>query len=349
MVIHLSFAPVSSPAHGSLSGTAPNLTYTPDTGYSGSDSFDFIANDGSLDSAPATVSITVNPPGPVTVFWDDFESSTGWDEDPYNSDDATTGFWEVANPEETSSSGYIMQLGDAYSGSQNLVTEGSAGSSVGTYDIDNGETSILSPEISLPAGRELTLSFYYYLGHLSNGTTDDYLRVSVVGDTTQLVLEELGSGDYDAASWASFSTDISAFAGQDVHILIAAADAGSGSLIEAGVDDVLIEGVLTNNPPSADPQSVSTDEDTPVGITLTGSDPDGDPLSFAVASGPSHGTLSGSAPNLTYTPDANFNGSDSFTFTVNDGQATSSPAAVDITVNPVNDAPLADPQIGFNR
>ena len=100
-------------------------------------------------------------------------------------------------------------------------------------------------------------------------------RVSVVGDSTQLVFEELGSGEYDFASWENFSVDISAFAGQTVRLLIAAADAGSGSLIEAGVDDVMIEGVQSNNPPIADPQSVALEEDTSLGITLSGSDFDG--------------------------------------------------------------------------
>ena len=59
---------------------------------------------------------------------------------------------------------------------------------------------------------------------------------------------------------------------------------------------------------------------------------------------PAHGTLSGTAPNLTYTPAANYNGADSFTFKVNDGTVDSAPATVSITVTPVNDAPVATPQ-----
>ena len=50
-------ATIAPPAHGTLSGTAPNVTYTPATNYAGSDSFTFKANDGTADSAPATVSI----------------------------------------------------------------------------------------------------------------------------------------------------------------------------------------------------------------------------------------------------------------------------------------------------
>jgi hypothetical protein len=50
---------VTTPAHGTLSGNATNLTYTPNNGYTGTDSFTFVASDGTVDSAPATISITV--------------------------------------------------------------------------------------------------------------------------------------------------------------------------------------------------------------------------------------------------------------------------------------------------
>ncbi|MEX1310261.1 MAG: Ig-like domain-containing protein, partial [Candidatus Sulfomarinibacteraceae bacterium] len=99
-----------------------------------------------------------------------------------------------------------------------------------------------------------------------------------------------------------------------------------------------------NNPPTADPQSVSTAEDTALGITLTGSDPDGDAIGFAIATSPTHGVLTGTPPNVTYTPAANYNGPDSFTFTTSDGALTSLPATVSITVTPVNDRPTADDQ-----
>ncbi|MEM7734770.1 MAG: Ig-like domain-containing protein, partial [Deinococcota bacterium] len=90
-----------------------------------------------------------------------------------------------------------------------------------------------------------------------------------------------------------------------------------------------------NTPPTADNLTVQTDEDTPVNITLTGFDLDGDALTFTVASQPANGTLTGTAPNLTYTPNTGFTGTDSFTYTVNDGEDTSNVATVTITVNPV--------------
>lgn len=98
-----------------------------------------------------------------------------------------------------------------------------------------------------------------------------------------------------------------------------------------------------NRPPTATPQSVVTDEDTPVSITLTGSDPDGDPLAFSILSSPAHGSLSGTPPVVTYSPSPNYNGLDSFSFQVADGYGGTATATVSITVNPVNDPPVAAP------
>src|SRR5207302_1826073 len=99
-----------------------------------------------------------------------------------------------------------------------------------------------------------------------------------------------------------------------------------------------------NDPPVANAQSVTTAEDTATAITLTGSDVDGDALTYAVATQPAHGTLTGTAPNMTYTPAANYNGPDSFTFKANDGTVDSSAATVSITITAVNDAPVANDQ-----
>ena len=92
------------------------------------------------------------------------------------------------------------------------------------------------------------------------------------------------------------------------------------------------EAAAGNQPPEADAQAVATDEDTAKAITLTGFDPEGAKLAYAVVAGPAHGTLAGAAPNLTYTPAPSFNGADSFTFKVSDGALDSAPAPVSISV-----------------
>ncbi len=97
-----------------------------------------------------------------------------------------------------------------------------------------------------------------------------------------------------------------------------------------------------NDAPSAIAGSATVSEDGTVDITLTGSDIDtGDTLGFAIAGQPAHGSVSLLGAVATYTPEANYNGADSFTFKVNDGTADSAPALVSLTVSPVNDAPSA--------
>ena len=117
-------------------------------------------------------------------------------------------------------------------------------------------------------------------------------------------------------------------------------------LVNDGTDDSLpatvsLTTVPVNDPPTADNQSLTTDEDTALAITLTGSDIESDPLTFQIVNGPSHGSLSGTAPNLVYTPESDYYGSDSFTFVARDGVANSLPATISLIVNPVNDAPVA--------
>jgi hypothetical protein len=95
-----------------------------------------------------------------------------------------------------------------------------------------------------------------------------------------------------------------------------------------------------NDAPAASPQSVATTSNTPVGITLHGSDVETaeSNLTFHITSGPSHGSLNGSGANQIYSPAPNYAGTDSFSFTVTDtgdgasGPLTSSEATVSITV-----------------
>jgi len=94
-----------------------------------------------------------------------------------------------------------------------------------------------------------------------------------------------------------------------------------------------------NDLPSANAQNLETPEDTLLSITLTGQDQDGQTLTYTLVSQPQHGTLSGAAPSLIYTPDANFFGDDIFEFVVDDGVNNSIPVTVNIEIKPINDAP----------
>jgi len=96
-----------------------------------------------------------------------------------------------------------------------------------------------------------------------------------------------------------------------------------------------------NGAPVANSQEITADENKAIGITLTATDVEGDPLTYSVVTSPAHGSLSGTASDVTYTPSLNYNGPDSFTFKANDGQLDSNTATITITVTPVNDAPFA--------
>ena len=76
-------------------------------------------------------------------------------------------------------------------------------------------------------------------------------------------------------------------------------------------------------------------------LQVTASDADGDPLTYAVVNGPAKGSLSGGPPNLIYTPNAAFSGSDSFTFQAKDSVTLSNLATVFITVAPPTPSPIA--------
>ncbi|MDF7806650.1 Ig-like domain-containing protein [Pontiellaceae bacterium B12219] len=92
---------------------------------------------------------------------------------------------------------------------------------------------------------------------------------------------------------------------------------------------------VTNIPPAAAPQNVDTLQDTPINITLSGSDPEGSDVTYTLVSNPTNGVLSGTVPDLTYTPNGGFVGNDSFVFTASDGVLESEPATVFITVIPM--------------
>jgi len=86
------------------------------------------------------------------------------------------------------------------------------------------------------------------------------------------------------------------------------------------------------SPPVSNNQSVAVIKNTAKAITLTAIDPNNDPLTYSIVTPPAHGTLTGTAPNLTYNPDAGYLGPDSFTFKTNDGTFDSNIATVSITV-----------------
>ncbi|WP_230855773.1 Ig-like domain-containing protein [Vibrio kanaloae] len=101
--------------------------------------------------------------------------------------------------------------------------------------------------------------------------------------------------------------------------------------------------VDNNNSPVGETLSFTTDEDTPVSGSLSASDEDGDSLTFSKGTDPSNGSVVvDENGNWTYTPDENYNGDDSFTVIVSDGQGGTDTITVNIGVTPINDLPVGE-------
>jgi len=175
------------------------------------------------------------------VFNDNFESARGWTLTG-GENSATRGLWQRGNPQPTSNAGMPLQLGNCQGSANCLITGLSGGESSGANDVDDGQTSIQSPAIALPAGRPLTLSFGFYFAHNSNATSADFFRVRVVGEDgeVQTVYARSGTERDVAGLWSTRTVRLDAWAGQTIQIRIDTADGDGGSLVEAGVDNVAI-------------------------------------------------------------------------------------------------------------
>jgi uncharacterized repeat protein (TIGR01451 family) len=128
-----------------------------------------------------------------------------------------------------------------------------------------------------------------------------------------------------------------------------ASTAWNGSDPNSGNDAVTVSVavIVPDAPPVAEPDSYAVDEDSTLtvpaaGVLANDADPNGDPLAAVLINGPASGTLVlDSNGGFSYTPNANFNGQDSFTYKAGDASgAESSPASVTLTINAVNDAPV---------
>ena len=149
--------------------------------------------------------------------------------------------------------------------------------------------------------------------------------------TWKLDEEEVG----DNADTFVYSPD-SASSGE--HKIEVTASDGHGGTLKHSWDVTVID---VNSGPVAEYQEVVLAEDSTKAITLTATDLDEDELTYLVVRDPTHGNLEGTPPKLSFIPNENFSGTDSFSFKVSDGKVWSEIATVAITVTPVNDLPIA--------
>jgi len=159
---------------------------------------------------------------------------------------------------------------------------------------------------------------------------NDVLRVTAATQTICVIMPNIqGIRNND---WQDYLTSVNAVEALSGYDLFANVPDAIENAVEAGVNGA--------NPPGVDDSSVTTDEDTAASFTLDVATPNANPLTYTIT-GPSHGSLSGSGANRTYTPAPDYYGADSFTFSVSSSSGTSNTGTVSITVNPVNDAPTA--------
>ncbi len=211
----------------------------------------------------ATQVVTIIDNDQVTqgyAYSEAFEGAAQWTRNPSSTDTATTGFWETGSPQQTTSSGTV-QFGSGRNSPRALVTGLAAGANADAYDVDGGVTSAQSPQISLPANADIELRFFYNFAHKSSSSSDSFSMSVVSGTTTQRVFHQAGSGTTRYASWREAKVNLSLFAGKTIRLLVQATDAGSGSLVEAAIDDVVIE-VFPTLPGtlSVAPTSINLDE-----------------------------------------------------------------------------------------
>lgn len=178
----------------------------------------------------------------TNVYAENFEGGGVWTFNPDNTDTAARGAWQIGISQPTTAGG-PKQL-KSYAGVKALVTGRKAGAKPNAFDVDGGVTTARSSTIALDNSlTEITLSFYAYMAHNAKSSNADYMRVSVIGDTTQVVYEERGAKTNDNASWLPYTIDLSSFKGQNIKLQFECADMGKTSLIECGVDSIKIEGL----------------------------------------------------------------------------------------------------------
>ncbi|MGA1823315.1 MAG: Ig-like domain-containing protein [bacterium] len=338
------------------------FAYTPNENMYGDDSFTFKVNDGTIDSNIATVMITINPVNDPPVITSQAPTAATEDETyTYNAqasdidNDSLT--WSLRNAPDgmsiNSSTGVI-----AWTPGEGVLTSGTVSITVddGKGGSDSEEFTItvtpvneapiisgISPTSTLedtpysftPVAEDVDLNTRY---------NDTLAAYEVDSDTLVFSIENKPAwAEFDPATGTLSGTPGNADVGITQGIVISVSD----SQLEAALPAFDLAVINVNDQPVASNTAVSTHEDVDAEGFMLAHDIDGDALTFILLSACEKGTviyLDNKTGAFIYAPNENVYGNDSFTFKVNDGNADSAIATVMITINPVNDAPSADPQ-----
>ncbi len=180
----------------------------------------------------------------TTPFADDMETDTGWTVGAPG-DTATTGIWERADPQGTAAQ---PENDHTPGGTLCWVTDGDAGSGLGSFDIDGGVTTLISPVMDASGEGQATVSFWLWYSNdqgAAPGTDAMPIRVSGDGGATWSLLDTISAS---TNAWV-FKQYTLANPTDQMRFRFEASDLGDGSIVEAAVDDLRIDLVgCTANP-----------------------------------------------------------------------------------------------------
>ena len=337
----LVFAVVTSPLHGTLSGTGPKVIYTPDADFNGEDRFTFSASDGFAPPSSAVVSIHVEPVNDAPVA----ENAS------------------VATDEDTPVTIQLSALdveGDALSfqvvglpGHGTVTLAGSVATYVPAPDWNGTDAfSFVADDGQLLSN---VANIRIVVAPVNDAPVASSQSLATLEDTAVAITLSGTDTERDALSFAVVRVpEHGVLSGTPPSLVYTPAPDWNGTdsftfvandgQADSNLASVRIAVAAVNDAPVAASSTVSTNEDVPAAVPLLAGDVEGDSLSYTIVSAPRHGTLSGTAPNLVYTPAPDWSGTDSFTWTASDGQLSSAPATVTVRVAVVNDAPVAAAQ-----
>jgi hypothetical protein len=346
----------TNPTNGSVAVNGnQTITYTPGVDFNGSDSFTYDITDllGGFDSATVTVTVTpVNdPPAPANdaaAVNEDASVTISVLANDQDVDGDTLTVVGVTNPTNGSalvnadSSVTYTPNGDFYGNDTFIYTVsdgngGSADASVAVSVIAQDDAPVATNDIVTVDEDTPTV-----LDVLANDTDADGNTLTVLSTTSPTN----GSVAINPDNTITY-TPAPNFNGSDSFAYVVIDDTG---LTDSAGVSITVNPV--NDAPIAADDSAVTDEDNSVTITVLPNDFDveGDTLSVVGASNPPNGTSTVNADNtVTYVPDPDFNGNDSFAYTVSDGNGGTDTATFSVTVIPVNDAPAAANDVGVTN
>lgn len=332
------------PSHGSVVVNADGtVKYTPAANWNGTDTFMYVISDGNGQSDIATVTVTVNAVNDAPKAEDDTATT---DEDSAVKISVLANDTDVENDLLS-----VVDVTDPSHGTVVINADGTItytpdanwfGTDVFTYTImDTHEASstatvtvTVKPVNDAPVALDDTATTsedtLINIDVLTNDTDVDNDTLSIIDVT----IPAHGKAVITTDGKISYTPDAN-YNGTDTFEYTVSD--GKGGKDTAKVT-VTIEAV--NDAPKADDSSATTDEDKAISGKVTGSDADGDALTFKLDKAPEHGkVVLNSDGTYTYTPNTDYNGTDKFTFVANDGNADSTPATVTITIKAVEDIP----------